>query len=381
MKKINKYIMFIYLLIFVFLFLSFIIFLPNMSRIYFDFINPIFWIILFFVSKLLSKGDNVKKKYRYDYLQIIFISVMVYLITYYLLGLVTGYNTLPYDRSFIGIVKNLWSFVIVIVFQEYIRQILINRSGKNKMLLIIITGIYTASSVINMSYSYLFSDFNTILKFIYVILIGEVSKNILITYITYKSNFIPSVVYLIMLQLPIYILPIIPNFNWFLEGCFKLLLPFSIFILCSKFYERREGINFKRKKTNLSLLPIIFVLLPIILLVSGILKFQIMAVASNSMYPHFKRGYILLYEKLTEEEKKQIKENDIIVFKKDDSIIFHRVIEIKYNDFNIKHYVTKGDNNNVIDKGYITNKDIVGVYKISIPYLGYPSVWLQEIIR
>ena len=380
MKKINNYIICIYLLLVLFLFLSLLLFLPNMRGLYYSFINPFFWIVLFFVSKLLSKNDNVRKKYKYDYIQIVFISVMVYLIVYYLFGLVTGYNTLPYDRSFLGIIKNLWSYVLIIFFQEYIRQILINRSGKKKLLLIIITSIYAVCSIINLSYAYIFNDFNAVLRFIYVIVIGEISKNILLTYLTYKSNFVPSFIYSMVLQLPIYILPIIPNYNWFLDGSFKLLLPFLIFIVCSKFYERKEGIRLNKRKKSISLMPMLFIIIPMILLVSGVLKYQTMAVASNSMYPVFKRGHVLLYEKLNEEEKEKIKENDIIVFKKNDSIIFHRVIEIRYSEVNTKYYITKGDNNNTVDNDYITSKDIVGVYKFSIPYLGYPSIWLQEFI-
>lgn len=380
MKKINNYIIFIYSLLILFLLLSLVIFLPNFRSLYYDFINPFFWIMLFFISKLFSKNDNVRKKYKYDYIQIVFISVMVYLIIYYLFGLVTGYNTLPYDRSFLGVIKNLWSYVFVLFFQEYIRQILINRSGKSKLLLIIITGIYATYSIINLSYAYIFSDFNTVLRFIYVIAIGEISRNILLTYLTYKSNYMPSFVFLMSLQLPIYILPIIPNYNWFLEGSFKLMLPFSIFILCSKFYEKKEGYRLNRRKRTMSLMPMIIIIIPMILLVSGVLKYQTMAVASNSMYPVFKRGDVLLYEKLTEDEKEKIKENDIIVFKKENSIIFHRVIEIRYSGLNTKHFITKGDNNNTIDNDYITSKDIVGIYKFSIPYLGYPSIWLQEFI-
>jgi len=243
MKKINKYIISIYILIFIFILLSLTIFLPKMRILYYNFINPFFWLMLFLLGLCLSRGDIVKKRYKYDYMQIVFISVMVYLIIYYLFGLITGYNNLPYNHSFLGIIKNLWSNVFILFFQEYVRQILINRSGNKTRLLIIITGIYTVCSILNLGYGYQFSDANAIFKFIYVIFIGELAKNILLSYLTYKSNFIPAIVYSFLLQLPVYLLPITPNFNWFLEGSFRLLLPFFIFILCSKFYEKKERIK------------------------------------------------------------------------------------------------------------------------------------------
>lgn len=380
MKKINKYIISIYILIFIFILLSLTIFLPKMRILYYNFINPFFWLILFLISLYLSRGDIVKKRYKYDYAQIVFISVMVYLIIYYLFGLFTGYSNLPYNHSFLGILMNLWSNVLILVFQEYVRQVLINRSGNKTRLLIIITGIYTACSIINLGYGYQFSDVNATFKFIYVIFIGEFAKNILLSYLTYKSNFIPAIVYSLLLQLPVYLLPITPNFNWFLEGSFRLLLPFFIFILCSKFYEKKERIKSRRSKKAISLMPLLVIIIPMLLLVSGVLKYQMMAVASNSMYPIFERGDALIYEKLSNEELDEIKENDVIVFTRDNVVVFHRVIRIESNGTTTKHYITKGDNNNTEDTGYITKNDILGIYKFSIRFLGFPSVWLQELI-
>jgi len=127
-------------------------------------------------------------------------------------------------------------------------------------------------------------------------------------------------------------------------------------------------------------MPLLIIIIPMLLLVSGVFKYQMMAVASNSMYPVFERGDAIIYEKLTKEELDEIKENDVIVFVKDNVIVFHRVVRIESSGSTTKHYITKGDNNNAEDHGYITKKDILGIYKVSIKFFGFPSVWLQELI-
>jgi signal peptidase I len=48
-------------------------------------------------------------------------------------------------------------------------------------------------------------------------------------------------------------------------------------------------------------MPLLVIIIPMLLLVSGVLKYQMMAVASNSMYPIFERGDALIYEKLSNE--------------------------------------------------------------------------------
>ena len=381
MKKANLFTIMIYAIIVFFLVFSLTLFLPNIRTIYYDFINPIFWILIFGVSFLKFRNETCKKRYKYDFLQIVIISVIIYLIIFYLIGLVTGYNTLPYNHSFVGILKNMWSYVIVVFFQEYVRQVLINRSGNKKTLLIIITGIFAVFNIINLSYGYRLTNAVEVFKLVYVIIIAEISKSSLLTYLTYKSDFIPSFVYVFILQLVIYILPITPNLNWFLDGSFRLILPFFVYVLCSKFYENKEDQKQKRKKACITLMPLLLVIIPVIILVSGISKWQILAVGSNSMYPIYKRGDSIIFKKMNTDEKTDLKAKDIIVFKIDNNIILHRIENIEYTPSGNRKYITKGDNNNVIDEGYITDDNIIGIYKIKVPIIGYPSVWLQEILN
>ncbi|MGN0973557.1 MAG: signal peptidase I [Bacilli bacterium] len=381
MKKANIYTTIIYIIIAFYICLSLLLFLPNFKTQYYNIINPIFWFILFIISFCIFKNDKLKKRYKYDYLQFVIISVIIYLIVFYLFGLITGYNLLPYRHDFIGIMKNIFSYVIIIFFQEYIRQILINRSSNKKVLLIIITGIFAIINIINLSYGMKLTAIEDIFKFSFTVIIAEIAKSMLLSYLTYKADYIPSLIYAISLQLIIYIIPITPDLNWFLEGTFKLLLPFLIFIMCNNFYIKKEKIISKRKKYIISLTPLLIIIIPIIILVSGVFKYQIIAVVSNSMVPVYSRGDAIIFEKLTEEEKEELKEGNIIIFRKNNTYILHRIESIELTPAGNRKYITKGDNNNGIDDGYITNEDIVGIYRLVIYKIGYPSVWLQESIE
>ena len=53
----------------------------------------------------------------------------------------------------------------------------------------------------------------------------------------------------------------------------------------------------------------------------------------------------------------------------------HRVIEVNDNTFK-----TKGDNNDEEDAWVVNKKDIIGITKVRIPLLGYPTVWLNELL-
>lgn len=62
--------------------------------------------------------------------------------------------------------------------------------------------------------------------------------------------------------------------------------------------------------------------------------------------------------------------NDIVVYWSDDLRIniIHRVIDIKYEDGE-KKFITKGDNNPVVDSGYVTSDNIVGKVVLTMNWL------------
>ena len=70
--------------------------------------------------------------------------------------------------------------------------------------------------------------------------------------------------------------------------------------------------------------------------------------------------------------------DDIIAFKEDGIVITHRIIQVIDNDGSgIKKYITKGDNNNVKDNGYVVGEQIEGVYKFRIEGLGNLAMFIQ----
>ena len=85
-------------------------------------------------------------------------------------------------------------------------------------------------------------------------------------------------------------------------------------------------------------------------------------VISGSMEPTIDIGDMIVINT----KYSDYKEKDIITFKDaKGSYVTHRIIEITKDG-----YATKGDNNNSIDQGYITNDDIVGKFVFRIKFLG-----------
>ena len=58
--------------------------------------------------------------------------------------------------------------------------------------------------------------------------------------------------------------------------------------------------------------------------------------------------------------------------------IVHRVYHINPN--NSRSFITKGDNNEEADNWVVNENNIIGVVIAKIPIVGYPTVWLNEMI-
>ena len=58
----------------------------------------------------------------------------------------------------------------------------------------------------------------------------------------------------------------------------------------------------------------------------------------------------------------------------------HRVIKVSSVDGEIRYY-TKGDANKDADEEYRTNKDIIGVVRLKVKYIGLPTLWLRSLFE
>jgi len=110
----------------------------------------------------------------------------------------------------------------------------------------------------------------------------------------------------------------------------------------------------------------------------------IVVVLSGSMEPAFHRGDLLF---LTNYKEEPVRVGEIVVFKVEgrDIPIVHRVIKLHEKVDGSVKFLTKGDNNNVDDRGlyapgqlWLTKKDIVGRARGFLPYVGIITIFMNE---
>jgi len=377
MKRLEFKTITIYLLIILnILFVNFIGF-KYYSNLTNNIINPLLWIIVFLISYSIYKENKQRISYKKNKEQLILIIILVYLMLYVLQGLFFGYVKSPYSRTLIGLLTNIWSFVLIIVYQEYSRNVLVRSTNK------IIPCILFIILEINLYTFFQISDNITLFKQISSIILPAISSNILLTYLTRNSGVMSCLLYKIPIVLSNFLLPLFPDIDWFFIAVEQTILPFIVYIMIKNINDRKVDRNLRKyqiKRKNKITIILIIILMLFICFVAGLFKYKPVSVMSNSMFPIFKRGDIVVTEKISQKDINEIQKYDIIEYVLDNIIVMHRVIAIEKHGDEIL-FITKGDNNNNVDNRKVKPSQVKGIIKLRIPSLGYPSVWLNEFLN
>ncbi|MBR3613879.1 MAG: signal peptidase I [Clostridia bacterium] len=96
-------------------------------------------------------------------------------------------------------------------------------------------------------------------------------------------------------------------------------------------------------------------------------------VLSGSMETEIYSGDIAVVREVPASE---IKKDDVIAFKDGDVVVTHRIVEVVEENGETK-YKTKGDNNNIEDRGFVLPEQIEGLYQFKISRLGNVALFIQ----
>ncbi len=385
MRYLNKKVVALYAVIIAFLIGRVFIFSGSLVSKYTSLCNPLFWLFMAILSYLVARDEpSQKMRNKYDITQSIVIIVIIYCMIYFSLGLVFGYERSPYSHEVVAIFKNLWTFISVIVFQEFTRYQLVKLSPKKIGYYALITALFIIAEIDFWNFSSNFSNNVEFFKYMSQTIVPLIVTNCLFTYLSIMSANLPATIYRCLLMLMTILLPIFPALNWLIKAMMEIVLVIiaSLYvnyvdIKSSRIMTRRQV----KKESVVSYIPFVIVLVVLVCFISGTFKYQPIAVLSNSMLPTFARGDAVIMKKIDKKDLKKLKKGTILYYSKEGRLIVHRIVSVKHTDDGKVEATTKGDNNNANDPWVITEDDMIGTVSFMIPYIGYPSVWVNELLK
>lgn len=325
---------------------------------------------------ILIKKRNILSIHSKMVLLLLIVIALLYLMAYYLTGLKFGFYRYYY-LTFSLFYRIILPTSLIIVSIEIIRRVLMAQENKTSTILIYLIGV--VADVLITSNLKGINSFNNFMDVVGMALFPAITSNLLYNYLSKKYGLKSTLFYRLLISITPYFISYTPLLNDAIESLAKTILPLIIYLFVSGLYDKKKkyALEKKSKFRFVGYGAVIAIMISIVMLISGQFRYSAIVVGSESMTGEINKGDVVMYERF---ENQIIQEGQVIIFKVDKTTIIHRVVDIEVVNGQVRYY-TKGDANENVDPGYITNSNIVGVTTFKIAYIGYPTIWIRDIFN
>ena len=301
---------------------------------------------------------------------------VMYVVLIEMTGIYFGYHNNPYTVSPKVLLTCMLPLASIIVTSEIIRTILLMQ--KNKIaeffcfLSCLLAEILMFANLANIS------SVNRFMDLVAMIIFPAISANVFYHYVSKRFGMMPNVVFRLITTLYVYFLKTTTAMPDSLWSCIKIVLPIVLLSFTIALFEKEKKKAKQKGKVlgKIGTALTVIVIIGIAMLISCQFRFGALVIATDSMTGEINKGDMVLYERYDDQ---QIREGQVIIFQKGNSRIVHRVVRIEHIGGEFRYY-TKGDANEAMDSGYRVDGDIVGLTDFKISYVGFPTLWLHEIL-
>ena len=323
------------------------------------------------------KKRNLLSIRRKEVILIMGVFAVLLIAIYFLTGLFFGYvqNARAFSPSVL--VRYIIPIILIIITTEIIRSVLLTQKSSLSAARVYI-GCVMSEVVIffGLGHSVTFFRF---MDFVGLTLFPALTANLLYNYVAVRYGTLPNIIYRLVTTLYVYIFSVLSAIPESLVAFAKLAIPLVLYLFLHAMYEKRVRKATKRPskwRYAIAVVSVAFIV-SFVMLISCQFQFGLLVIGSGSMTGEINRGDAIIYESY---DGQTIDEGEVIVFEKDGVRTVHRVVDIKHIN-GVTRYYTKGDANDIIDPGYITSVNIIGVAELKIPYVGYPTLWMRGLFN
>lgn len=304
---------------------------------------------------------------------------LLYVMGYYLSGIPFGFYKNPYRLT----VSNFFTFLLpaaaIILFTEVIRHITLAQN--NKLATVVCWCSCVVAEMLLCSNLPSVTSFNKFMDLAAGALLPAVLANCLYHYLSKRYGIYPNLAFRLITTLHAYLLPVTAGISDSLLNFIRLLLPIVIYYFIDSLFEKKPRYA-KQKRSRFSRITsyaltglMLILMLGTVMLVSNHFYYGAYVIATESMTGELNKGDVVICQRY---EDQFIQEGQVIVFKKSNSVVVHRVVDIQIIN-GITRYFTKGDTNEGLDVGYVTDGEIVGLVDLKVPFLGFPTLWMRSL--
>lgn len=354
------------------------------------------------INIVLLGWGKVRQPYKLIWAFMILSAAVFQFAIFLLCGLKIGFVQNVYRWDFTNFFGIFLPVALLIMAEEVLRGQLVTKAHNSLPAVFCAGASIFVMNILTSLPAFVLSEGGAIFTLLAAVAGPSLVSNIMLTYIAYRFDYRVNLAYRLIMELPTYLLPILPDSGAFLPKLFEvgfvclLLIGLTNMVQSNErptrsraFRNIRAAVPRMRRRVEtasrskakhfvryLGVGAAVCVVVAYAMLISGLFRYRLLAVGSGSMEPSLYRGDMVLMEK--SDNYDQIQVGDIIVYQHGGAIMLHRVTEVTelHGQYTFR---TKGDNNASDDVWTVSQNDIMGITRGRLAKFGYPVIWLNEI--
>ena len=346
--------------------------------------QPVGLIIVAIIARSLAGGVRDRAKKRTDKALIIGSVLAIWFVIYMMTGIFVTFVENALVSGFRAMVTNIFAFGVAAAALEYSRHKLMLLVGRRDVLWFgaIVAIVFAFQQMSFAQFSNLMS-LKDLVQFAVGSLAPIVLASFLLTYLAITSGLSSMLTYQLGVVAATILPPIIPKYDWYMLGVSSVLLTVGAYIAIDRTVTSDDKVHKRRrhhaKRAYDAML--VSVMIGLVLFMTGAFSYKPLVILSDSMKPIYSRGSVVIIQKISNPSV-DISEGDIVQYDALGHRVTHRVVAIDAasDGSGEKIFTTKGDNSPSNDPP-VRSSQIKGIVRSTVPYIGYPSVWLHDITR
>lgn len=344
-------------------------------------VQPVMALLGAVVARVVLQGKRDRVRHKSDKALVIASVLSVWFTAYFLSGFVMTFVHNAVASSWQIIALNLLAFGATAIGVEYIRYSLMLLAGRRNLIWfgILVSLVFAVQQVSLLQ----LSDFTMveIIKFVITYSMPALVGSLLLTYLSVSTGFGPQLLYALFTVGVTVLPPIIPKYDWYMTSMTSILLAVAVYIMIDRSTNETDETRMRRRHRRPKVafnIAFGLVMVALVFFMTGTFSYKPVVIMSNSMMPVFSKGSVVVVERLN--DPMDISIGDIIQYQADNKVITHRVVAIDTaeDDSGDRVFTTKGDNNPSRDTP-VNQSRVIGIVRSTVPYIGYPTVWLKEL--
>ncbi|MCL2610875.1 MAG: signal peptidase I [Defluviitaleaceae bacterium] len=319
------------------------------------------------------------------------ISIIMLGIAFLVLSVLFGLGINVMVASTGVVIRHLWEYGLIIILGELMRYTLIKSTSKQKGREGIIIALTIALAYSHFGTMRIFGFTGAVISSIFFeSIFRPLVISVVVSYFAVKGTFFSVILISFVFMMLPYVMPVLPNVSPLI---FSLIISMLAFTSAAIHYLIPNGNNHRvrlrekkmikySKKSLFSYITSATIVIIAVAFFGGLLPIYPVAILTNSMEPTFSRGSLVLIERVPSEQAfYQVGEGYIIHFIGPAGNEFiHRVVDFRLNAEGERQYITQGDAYEIPDRLPISQDNVLGIARVSLPFFGYPSVVVRAII-